>query len=83
MSDDVLIEHRRNITLHVRSTITLRYFADMTQAQIAAEVGVSQMQISRLLARSLTRPHEGMLASAAVQSRTGGPVAPGRRSRGG
>jgi RNA polymerase sigma-B factor len=47
-----------------RHVITLRYFADMTQAQIAADIGVSQMQISRLLARSLTRLREAMLADA-------------------
>jgi len=28
---------------------------DMTQSQIAAEIGVSQMHISRLIRRSLTR----------------------------
>jgi RNA polymerase sigma-B factor len=31
----------------------LRYFGNMTQTQIAAEVGISQMHVSRLLARSL------------------------------
>ena len=34
--------------------IYLRYFEDMTQAEIAQEMGVSQMQVSRLLARSLS-----------------------------
>ena len=47
-----------------RRIITLRYFGGMTQAQIAAEVGVSQMQISRLLSQSLIRLHDGMLADA-------------------
>jgi len=31
----------------------MRYFGNMTQTQIAAEVGLSQMHVSRLLARSL------------------------------
>ena len=35
--------------------IALRFFANMTQAQIAMEVGVSQMHVSRLLARGLRR----------------------------
>jgi RNA polymerase sigma-B factor len=42
--------------------ISLRYFREMTQAQIAADIGVSQMQISRLLTRSLARLHDGLLA---------------------
>jgi RNA polymerase sigma-B factor len=38
-----------------RRIVALRFFADMTQAQIAAEVGISQMHVSRLLSRSLRR----------------------------
>jgi RNA polymerase sigma-B factor len=45
-----------------RRIIGLRYFAEMTQAQIAADVGVSQMQVSRLLTQTLSRLHTGMLA---------------------
>ncbi len=48
-----------------RLVIHMRFYNDMTQAQIAAQIGVSQMHISRLLARSLTRLHDGMLAAAA------------------
>ncbi|MFC1407504.1 RNA polymerase sigma factor SigF [Streptacidiphilus sp. N1-5] len=33
--------------------LVLRFFRNMTQSQIATEVGISQMQVSRLLARSL------------------------------
>jgi RNA polymerase sigma-B factor len=36
-----------------RRILYLRYFEDMTQAEIAQDLGVSQMQVSRLLARSL------------------------------
>jgi RNA polymerase sigma-B factor len=36
-----------------RTIVMLRFFGEMTQTQIAHEMGVSQMQISRLLARSL------------------------------
>nr|WP_281260958.1 sigma factor-like helix-turn-helix DNA-binding protein [Glycomyces artemisiae] len=31
----------------------MRYFGDMTQTQIAHEVGISQMHVSRLLNRTL------------------------------
>lgn len=38
-----------------RSIIVMRFFEGMTQTQIAARVGLSQMQVSRLLAHSLQR----------------------------
>lgn len=36
-----------------RRILYLRFFEDMSQSEIAAEVGVSQMHVSRLLARSI------------------------------
>ena len=36
-----------------RTIIVLRFFRGMTQSQIAAEIGVSQMHVSRLLNRTL------------------------------
>ncbi|MGF1663296.1 MAG: sigma-70 family RNA polymerase sigma factor [Kineosporiaceae bacterium] len=38
-----------------RRVLVLRYFHDMTQTEIAAQVGVSQVQVSRILARTLDR----------------------------
>lgn len=38
-----------------RTVLVLRFFESMTQTQIAARVGISQMHVSRLLARSLAR----------------------------
>jgi RNA polymerase sigma-B factor len=32
----------------------------MTQSQIAADVGISQMHVSRVLARTLSRLREGL-----------------------
>jgi RNA polymerase sigma-B factor len=37
-----------------RKIVELRFFEEMTQSQIAAEVGISQMHVSRLLRRALT-----------------------------
>ena len=45
-----LIEH---LPRQQQRIIYLRYFEDMRQADIATELGISQMQVSRLLARSL------------------------------
>lgn len=38
-----------------RAVLVLRFFESMTQTQIAERVGISQMHVSRLLAKSLTR----------------------------
>jgi len=43
-----------------RRIVTLRYFGNMSQTQIAAEVGLSQMHVSRLLARSLERLRDAL-----------------------
>lgn len=42
--------------------LAMRYFAEMTQTEIATQIGVSQMHISRLLAAALTQLRTGMLA---------------------
>lgn len=41
-----------------RRILALRFFADKTQVEIGVEVGVTQMQVSRLLAQSLARLRE-------------------------
>ena len=38
-----------------RRIVTMRFYDEMTQASIATELGMSQMQISRLLRQTLTR----------------------------
>lgn len=38
-----------------RTIVLLRFFGNMTQTQIADEVGISQMHVSRLLAQTLAR----------------------------
>ena len=43
-----------------RRMLLLRYFHNMTQSQIADEVGVSQMQVSRLLNQTLATLREGL-----------------------
>ncbi len=41
-----------------RRVLALRFAGDMTQTQIAQQIGVSQMQVSRILRRALTRLRE-------------------------
>jgi len=44
-----------------RTIVTLRFFDGLTQSEIAARVGISQMHVSRLLARALEALH-GVIA---------------------
>jgi RNA polymerase sigma-B factor len=44
-----------------RRILALRFFHGMTQSEIAEEVGVSQMHVSRLLAKSLATLRAGLL----------------------
>ena len=45
----------KELPVRERRILYLRFFRGMTQTQIAEEVGISQMHVSRLLARSLSR----------------------------
>jgi RNA polymerase sigma-B factor len=44
-----------------RQILLLRFFHGLTQSQIATEMGMSQMHVSRLLSRTLVRLREGLL----------------------
>ncbi|MFI5670985.1 SigB/SigF/SigG family RNA polymerase sigma factor [Streptomyces sp. NPDC051704] len=46
-----------------REILRMRFAQEMTQSEIGAELGVSQMQVSRLLTRILTRLRAGMLTA--------------------
>ncbi|MYT29910.1 MULTISPECIES: RNA polymerase sigma factor SigF [unclassified Streptomyces] len=52
----------RQLAPRERRIIELRFGQEMTQSQIGAEIGVSQMHVSRLLNHTLTRLRSGMLA---------------------
>jgi RNA polymerase sigma-B factor len=43
-----------------RTILAMRFVRGMSQSQIASEVGISQMHVSRLLARSLATMREGL-----------------------
>lgn len=48
----------KELTPRERRVLALRFAGDMTQTQIAQEIGVSQMQVSRILRRALTQLRE-------------------------
>lgn len=51
--DATAVTALRHIPARERSMLYMRFVKDMTQTEIATQVGLSQMQISRLLRRSL------------------------------
>ncbi|MCX2184186.1 SigB/SigF/SigG family RNA polymerase sigma factor [Streptomyces sp. SKN60] len=56
-----LLDERDRLLLH------LRFVEELTQSEIGERLGVSQMHVSRLLARSLARLREGLLAEAPAE----------------
>jgi RNA polymerase sigma-B factor len=50
------------LPIRERRILVMRYFGNMTQAQIAAETGISQMHVSRLLGHSLRVLREALRA---------------------
>jgi RNA polymerase sigma-B factor len=69
---DAVIEWHRlrpllvTLTDRQRRILAMRYFTDLTQADIAAKVGLSQMHISRLLTRTLLQLRAGIRAQESV-----------------
>jgi len=58
--------------------LTLRFYGNMTQEQIGERLGVSQMQVSRLLRRALELLHDRLTAIPGTG--TDGAAAPGEAS---
>ncbi|MFW6306164.1 MAG: sigma-70 family RNA polymerase sigma factor, partial [Bacillota bacterium] len=55
-----LVEVIRNLDPRSRKIIFLRYFEDKTQQEIADEIGVSQVQISRLEKKILSELRDSL-----------------------
>jgi RNA polymerase sigma-B factor len=62
-----LLEYRTSLTPLLdelppreRTMLYLRFFKGMTQSEIAEKLGISQMHVSRLLAKTLTTLREGL-----------------------
>ena len=56
-----------------RKILHLRFFEGLTQSQIAQQVGISQMHVSRLIRRSLEKIREEIAAEEdEVKSRAAG-----------
>jgi RNA polymerase sigma-B factor len=57
-----LAPHLAELPDREREMLIMRFFDDMTQTQIAARFGISQMHVSRLLARTLQQLRAGLTA---------------------
>ncbi len=55
----------RELPVREQQIIALRFFRGFTQTEIAQELGISQMHVSRLLSRTLTHIREASQAQAA------------------
>jgi RNA polymerase sigma-B factor len=58
--------HLRALPERERTIIVLRFFRDWTQSQIAEELGISQMHVSRLLSQTLQRLREAVALDSEV-----------------
>lgn len=60
----------RRLPPRQRRIVHLSFFEDMTQREIAAQIGCSQMHVSRLLRRALTTMKQEMSAGTSTGTRT-------------
>lgn len=58
-----------------RRILGLRFYHQLTQSEIATELGISQMHVSRLLSRSLDRLREQLADTCAIEDETAMPRA--------
>jgi RNA polymerase sigma-B factor len=52
---DAVASSLSELTTRERKVLELRFGSEMTQSEIAEQIGVSQMQVSRILRRTLDR----------------------------
>jgi RNA polymerase sigma-B factor len=83
-----IARHWAELSVREQQTVVLRYYRGMTQAQIGQQLGISQMQVCRLLARALSylRPRlfgQAEYVSGAVSPRIGLTTAAPRPRRAG
>jgi RNA polymerase sigma-B factor len=55
-----LAPHLRDLPVRERSILIMRFFDEMTQTQIAEQIGISQMHVSRLLTKTLAQLRESV-----------------------
>jgi len=82
INHDALCRAIRVLPERLRAVVSMRFVDELTQCQIADKIGVSQMHVSRLLARAMRLLREHMLAEAPDgDGADGGPATPSRVDR--
>jgi RNA polymerase sigma-B factor len=66
-----LAPHLAALPERERSILIMRFYDDMTQSQIGARLGISQMQVSRLLAATLARLRDDTLGPRSIRRHEG------------
>ncbi len=62
LSMEALGSHWRELPPREQTILLMRFYGDMTQAEIGSKLGISQMHVSRLLAHALTFLRQRILA---------------------
>jgi RNA polymerase sigma-B factor len=68
-----LSSHWGELPRREQRILLMRFYGDMTQAQIGERLGISQMHVSRLLARALGYLRERLLGPAGPAAAPGEP----------
>jgi RNA polymerase sigma-B factor len=74
LSMEAVWTHLGELPEREQHLLTMRFYGNMTQAQIGEELGISQMHVSRLLTHALTYLRDRILGQGGAQpvARTGG-----------
>ncbi len=64
---DAVVRHWGDLPRREQRILILRFYGNLTQEEVAARLGISQMHVSRLQARALARLREWLLGPAAGQ----------------
>ena len=65
-TDATLRRLTENLSERDRRVLTLRYAGDLSQSEIGRRIGVSQMQVSRILRRAIAELQEAASTDAAA-----------------
>ena len=68
LSMQAIATHWSELPARERQILVLRFYGDMTQAEIGAQLGISQMHVSRLLAEALSYLREHLVEPAAMSA---------------